>query len=38
VLIETWNEWPESTGVARAAYTGLRGRPLPETFYLDVEE
>lgn len=36
VLIETWNEWPESTGVARAAYTGPDGRPLPETFYMDI--
>lgn len=36
VLIETWNEWPESTGVARAAYAGSDGRPLPETFYMDI--
>jgi hypothetical protein len=36
VLIETWNEWPESTGVARASYRGADGRPLPESFYLDM--
>lgn len=36
LLIETWNEWPESTGVARASYTGVDGRPLPEDFYLRI--
>ncbi len=36
LLIETWNEWPESTAVARAAYKGRGGRPLPETFYMDI--
>lgn len=36
VLIETWNEWPESTGVARAAYTDRGGRPLPETYYMEI--
>ena len=35
-LIETWNEWPESTGIARAAYRSLNGQPLPETFYMDI--
>ncbi|NTU86354.1 MAG: DUF5010 domain-containing protein, partial [Chloroflexales bacterium] len=35
-LIETWNEWPESTGIARAAYTGVGGQPLPETFYMEI--
>lgn len=36
LLIETWNEWPESTGVARAAYSGRDGRALPETFYMEI--
>ncbi|NWF80210.1 MAG: DUF5010 domain-containing protein [Chloroflexi bacterium] len=36
VLIETWNEWPESTGIARATYRGIGGKPLPETFYMDI--
>lgn len=34
LLIETWNEWPESSGVARAAYVGRDGRPLPDDYYL----
>jgi len=36
LLIETWNEWPEGTGVAPAAYAAADGRPLPEGFYLDI--
>jgi hypothetical protein len=36
VLVETWNEWPESTGIARAAYVGVDGRPLPEDFYMNI--
>ncbi|GAB4427487.1 MAG: DUF5010 domain-containing protein [Chloroflexi bacterium OHK40] len=36
LLIETWNEWPESTGVARAAYTGLDGRRLPDDYYMQI--
>lgn len=36
LLIETWNEWPESTGIARAAYSGIDGRALGETFYMDM--
>lgn len=36
LLIETWNEWPESSGVARAAYSGLDGAALPEDFYLGI--
>jgi hypothetical protein len=36
VLLETWNEWPESTALARAAYRGSGGKPLPETFYMDI--
>jgi hypothetical protein len=36
LLIETWNEWFETTSIARAAYTGLNGRPLGETFYMDL--
>lgn len=35
-LIETWNEWPESTGVARAAHLGAAGQPLPEDFYMEI--
>ncbi|NJM06700.1 DUF5010 domain-containing protein [Candidatus Gracilibacteria bacterium] len=36
LFIETWNEWPESTGVARAAHTNTAGQPLPEDFYLQI--
>jgi hypothetical protein len=36
LLIETWNEWPESTGIARAAHIGRDGRPLPEEFYMSI--
>ncbi len=36
VLIETWNEWPESTGIARATYSSRDGRPLPEDFYMSI--
>lgn len=36
LLIETWNEWPESTAVARADYTGRDGRPLPDDFYMQI--
>jgi hypothetical protein len=36
VLIETWNEWPEGTAVAPAAYTDANGRPLPADFYLRI--
>jgi hypothetical protein len=36
LLLETWNEWPETTGVARAAYAGLDGRRLPESFYMEI--
>jgi hypothetical protein len=36
LLLETWNEWPETTGVARAAYRGLDGRRLPETYYMEI--
>ncbi|PMP84661.1 MAG: hypothetical protein C0184_03320, partial [Chloroflexus aggregans] len=36
VLIETWNEWPENTAVAPAAYTDRAGRPLPPDFYLNI--
>ncbi|MEF3275144.1 MAG: DUF5010 domain-containing protein [Chloroflexus sp.] len=36
VLIETWNEWPENTAVAPAAYTDRDGRPLPPDFYLQI--
>lgn len=35
-LLETWNEWPESTGIARAAYRSRSGQPLPETFYMEI--
>lgn len=36
LLVETWNEWPESTGIARAAYLGADGNPLPEDFYMQI--
>ncbi len=36
VLIETWNEWPENTAVALAAYTDREGRSLPPDFYLQI--
>jgi hypothetical protein len=36
LLIETWNEWPESTGIARAAHIGGDGRQLPEEFYMEI--
>lgn len=36
LLIETWNEWPESTGIARASHQGLDGQPLPDDFYMDL--
>lgn len=36
VLVETWNEWPESTGIARAAHSGADGAPLPEQFYMEI--
>jgi hypothetical protein len=36
LLIETWNEWPESTGIARAGYIGANGKPLPEDFYMQI--
>lgn len=36
VLVETWNEWPETTGIARAEHLGARGQPLPEEFYMEI--
>ena len=36
LLIETWNEWPESTGIARAAHRAADGRLLPEDFYMQI--
>jgi hypothetical protein len=36
LLIETWNEWPESTGIARARYPALDGVVPPEDLYLQV--
>jgi Domain of unknown function (DUF5010) len=36
LLIETWNEWPESTGIARAAHQAADGQPLPEDFYMQI--
>ena len=36
LLIETWNEWPESTGVARAAYPAVNGARTPDDLYLQV--
>jgi hypothetical protein len=36
LLIETWNEWPESTGIARAAHHAADGSPLPEDFYMQI--
>jgi hypothetical protein len=36
LLIETWNEWPESTGIARATYPDISGGRLPEDYYIDI--
>lgn len=36
LLIETWNEWPESTGIARAAYPSVNGAYTPDDLYLQV--
>jgi hypothetical protein len=36
LLIETWNEWPESSGVARARYPSAPGQRIPEDFYLEI--
>jgi hypothetical protein len=36
VLIETWNEWPENSAVAPAAYRAADGSPADPEIYLDV--
>lgn len=36
LLIETWNELWEGTGVCRADYPAIAGRPVPEDYYLDL--
>lgn len=36
VLVETWNEWPESTGIARAAHVGPAGEALSDDFYMEI--
>jgi hypothetical protein len=36
LLIETWNEWPESTGIARATYPSINGAITPDDLYLRV--
>jgi hypothetical protein len=36
LLIETWNEWPESTAIARARYPALEGASVPEDFYIQI--
>jgi hypothetical protein len=36
VLIETWNEWPENSAVAPAAYRDAAGNPADAELYLDV--
>ncbi len=35
ILVETWNELWEGTGVSRAEYPAIDGRTIPEDFYLD---
>jgi hypothetical protein len=34
LLVETWNEWPESTGIARARFPDQGGGSVPEDLYL----
>lgn len=36
LLIETWNELWEGTGVCRATYPDMAGRPVPEDYYIDL--
>lgn len=36
ILIETWNEWPENTAIAPAAYRGADGRLIAEDSYLEL--
>jgi hypothetical protein len=36
LLIETWNEWPESTGIARAQYPAPPGTQLPDDVYIQI--